>query len=513
MSRKEAFARNVLSSTTGVTVNIAVALLLAPFIVGTLGVETYGVWALVVSLTGQYGVLDLGVRSAVSQYVARYLALDDREGVNRTVSTSFFLLCGMTVVGLAVTAGIAGTIHLWDSIPAADVPDARIAMLVTGSSVALTFPLMVFAASIYAARRMDIDQGLGIVERLLSVGLTVVLLRSGWRLTGLALATNPLSVLFNLLRAFLCFRVVPGLRVTLSRFSRESLREICGFGFFNFVVNAAERVFVYAGTLVIGIFLSAAAITYYSIAANLIPYFMALITAVLWTLTPYATTCDARGDREALRALLLKGTRGTLLLASIVGGGLIFLGRDFIRVWMGERFVSGETYPSSAVILGLLAISGLVRSFEGCGRQILLGMRRVRLLAMLAILEVALNLLVSSLLVGPLGILGVALGTLLPLLLTQGFLTSYFVVRLLGVDWRDLARSAIRGCVPALAAMAASWLLFDPLLHPAGWPGFLLKAVLIALPAPIVGWAVTLRREERELVLRRVFPARRGSEA
>jgi O-antigen/teichoic acid export membrane protein len=371
---------------------------------------------------------------------------------------------------------------------------------------------MVFAASIYAARRMDVDQGLGIVERLLSVGLTVALLRAGWGLKGLAVSTNALSVLFYLFRAFLCFRIVPGLRLSLSLVSRASVKEICGFGFFNFVVNAAERVFVYAGTLVIGIFLTAAAITYYSIAANLIPYFMALITAVLWTLTPYATACDARGDREALRALLLRGTRGTLLLASIVGGGLIFLGRDFIRVWMGDRFVSGEEYPSSAVILTLLAVSGLVRSFEGCGRQILLGMRRVRLLAMLAIIEVALNFLVSSLLVGRLGILGVALGTLLPLLLTQGFLTSYFVVRLLGVDWRELARSAIRGCVPALAAMAGAWLLLDPLLHPAGWPGLVLKAALIAFPAPLVGWSFTLKREEREMVLRRILPARRGSE-
>ncbi len=40
---------------------------------------------LIVGMTGYYGLLDLGIRSAVGQYVTRYWTAGDMEGVNRTL--------------------------------------------------------------------------------------------------------------------------------------------------------------------------------------------------------------------------------------------------------------------------------------------------------------------------------------------------------------------------------------------------------------------------------------------
>ena len=48
---------------------------LAAQIVGTM-------WALLVACTGYYGLMDLGIRSAVGQYVTRYWAKDDIDGVS-----------------------------------------------------------------------------------------------------------------------------------------------------------------------------------------------------------------------------------------------------------------------------------------------------------------------------------------------------------------------------------------------------------------------------------------------
>ncbi len=58
---------NALSSWAGLGVNIVVGLLLLPFVVAKLGQTGYGVWMLVGSIIGYYGLLDLGVSSAVSR--------------------------------------------------------------------------------------------------------------------------------------------------------------------------------------------------------------------------------------------------------------------------------------------------------------------------------------------------------------------------------------------------------------------------------------------------------------
>ena len=105
-SRKGVFARNITSNLAGYIVSAVVALFLSPFVISTLGALNFGMWTLLVSLTGYYGLLDLGVRSAVGQYVTRYWSRDDMDGVNRTFSTSMALLVLVAGVGLIVTVGL-----------------------------------------------------------------------------------------------------------------------------------------------------------------------------------------------------------------------------------------------------------------------------------------------------------------------------------------------------------------------------------------------------------------------
>ena len=79
---------NVLSN-YGVFFFTAVAsFFLSPFIVHRLGNETYGTWALLVSLVGYLGLLDLGVRGAVTRFIANTHASGDHDASSRYASTS-----------------------------------------------------------------------------------------------------------------------------------------------------------------------------------------------------------------------------------------------------------------------------------------------------------------------------------------------------------------------------------------------------------------------------------------
>ena len=50
-------------------VGVVISLFLIPFIVHHLGDRLYGFWSLVGTFVGYYGLLDLGLSSAVSQFV------------------------------------------------------------------------------------------------------------------------------------------------------------------------------------------------------------------------------------------------------------------------------------------------------------------------------------------------------------------------------------------------------------------------------------------------------------
>src|SRR5512146_2179686 len=92
-------------------VTTAVSLLMMPFIVHTLGDRMYGLWALVATLLGYYGLLDFGLTPAVCQHIAVALGRDDREACNGVVAASlrFFLVVGVVVLLLSGAVAACAT--------------------------------------------------------------------------------------------------------------------------------------------------------------------------------------------------------------------------------------------------------------------------------------------------------------------------------------------------------------------------------------------------------------------
>ena len=57
---------------------LVVMFLVSPFVINSLGKIEYGIWSLLVVVTGYMGMLDLGVRASTGRYVILYLGKGDR---------------------------------------------------------------------------------------------------------------------------------------------------------------------------------------------------------------------------------------------------------------------------------------------------------------------------------------------------------------------------------------------------------------------------------------------------
>ena len=71
-SRSARFAVLLLWNSAAFVVSLVSAFVLSPLVVRGLGIEAYGVWALVFSMLEYLNVVDLGIRSATVKYVAHH---------------------------------------------------------------------------------------------------------------------------------------------------------------------------------------------------------------------------------------------------------------------------------------------------------------------------------------------------------------------------------------------------------------------------------------------------------
>src|SRR5215831_1180957 len=115
--------RNVGSNSLGYVVNVAVGIALSRFIRDSLGNAGTGIWSLVVSFVGYYGLLDVGIRSAVGHYVATYHSRREPLQVNRILGSALAMMLLVAAVAAAITIAAAFWLPSW----IAQLNDLRVA--------------------------------------------------------------------------------------------------------------------------------------------------------------------------------------------------------------------------------------------------------------------------------------------------------------------------------------------------------------------------------------------------
>lgn len=515
MSLARTIARNVFSNAAGFFVNIAVGILLSPFVADQLGTAGFGFWNLLISCTGSYGLLDIGIRSAVGQYVTRYWAKGDVDGVSRTLSTAAVLM-GFGGLAVLLLGGVVTVVGPWIfHLDGVDDGTARTLFAIVAGGVAINFPLMIAQAATYARSRFDIATGIAIFERLSFAALAVWVLVEDHGLIGLAIANAASQTAANLARVIAAKRLLPGATVARRFFERSSVRELYGYSVFSVMINAGDQVLIHAASLIIPMLVGASSLALYGVGANLVGYMLALVSTIAWTLTPHATASDARGDLQSVRALWIRGSRPILAFAAVIGGGIVFVGSDFIAAWMGPDYAAGiarakdgvtqiGTFTPSPWIASILVFGALARAAMTVGRQICFGLREVRPLARLSFAEAGLLIVLGFVLCAAFGEIGVAIASVTATAIVQLWYLPRFLSRRLDVPLSSFYASIPTAPVAVFATLFVIHLALDARLPHDTWNAVLVKAPIYGIPGLVAAFAFGTTRDEKQAILARL---------
>jgi len=449
--RKSEIIKNVGSSWFALGVNVVVGIFLSPYILHRLGDEAFGLWILIFSATGYYGLFDLGIRSSIVRYIAKYSATEEYDELNRLVNTAMFSYSGIGAVAMCITLIAAYYVDSIFRIPADFVVTARWLLLMVGTSVSLGFPLGVFSGILEGLQRFYLLNFTSISSTLIRALLIVVALRHGRGLLTVALVTVSLPLLNQFVNAAAVFRHLP-LRLGIQYVNRSSLRRIASYSGTTFLIIVAGRLRFKSDALVIGTFVSAAAVTYFTIGARLVDYSSEVVSSLAQLFVPMSSQSQAKGDMDGLRKILVVGNRACAFIIFPITAILTILGKSVIEAWVGPKYVA-TSYP---VMLVLLYPMTLMLAQSASGRT-LWGMAKHRTWAWVVLAEGAANLILSVILVRPYGIMGDAIGTAIPLTCSMILFLPHHLCRLLGIKLKTYLYRAfvfpLALCVPLVAVL------------------------------------------------------------
>jgi len=484
-------------------VSILVGLASVPIGLHYFGPVRYGIWMVVTSMLAYLSLSQLGIGTAAQTLIAKTVEPSHQRAILRR-SLSLLTLSSLIFVSgfLLLAHYLPGWIGILGEVPSSFQYEATRAVLTIGVLFLLGLPMIGFSAAFTGVQEMYWKQFYGALTAVARLGalIATVLLRGS--LVTLALLTGLGSVAVGMLSGIHFLLTHPDIRPQLEGqvAGAPSVRLILTTGARFFAISIAGMIIWNTDNWVISHFLGFGEVTPYAVTFRLFAVGFSLFTMVNWVLWPMYGRAAGTDQWVWVQRTYVRATS----LLPVVGGllwiGGIAFAREIISLWVGP-----SAYGGGLTVMALGGF-GYCLSLNICHSTVLSGLNAIRNVVAITVLEAALNISISLILIGLLGIGGVALGTFVAAL-PAVFLLPLDVARQTGGKIRfRLKPIAIHATTVLFPALIAMYLLGA--YGPSGWSGTLMRVTVMMLYLGFSWYVspVVLRRfigdKSRELLVR-----------
>tara|TARA_R110002072_G_scaffold192855_2_gene349995 strand:+ start:12788 stop:14293 length:1506 start_codon:yes stop_codon:yes gene_type:complete len=451
-------------------VKLVVTLLFTPILVASLGVDGYGLYALVGALAAYLYILDFGMNDSVMRFFVAH--------ENDTVERDVFLarMLGLySLVGALILLGAYAMSLMAEPVFGANFTPEQVEMLstmimITGVGAAFLVALNPFGALLSATESFVFLRSMEIAATVLSALVMVVVLRAGGGAVQIVMVSTASVITQAVLRLVYAAFVLHA-RVRIGLPDRKTLTRVAGYAAPIFVVMIAETLFWKLDNILIGATIGAAPIAVYAIGVTFNKYFMSFATALSRVMTPeIIRQVDQGADASALTDLMIRISRIQAMFLLLILSALTVFGQRFLVLWLGPEFA-----PSYWVMLAIL----IPYTFEltGNARNIILQVKglywqRSAITLAMAVLNVPLTLWLLQVW----GVIGAAISTGIAVMVGYVLIALLLKFRV-GMEIGRYWLATARGILPLAAVVTALGLWAERYL-PGGWNALMLGGLV-----------------------------------
>ena len=498
---------NTLYNTFGRFWGIMVGVFLTPYIISRIGVDRFGVWAVVGVVTGYFGLLDLGVGASFVKYISEFYARKEYNKISHIVNTGFTLYFILAIVSFLLVYLLKNPILAFLNMPVYLRHEAGIVLVMGIALFGASNAMSPFLAIQGGLQRMDISNNIGIGLSIVNIAGTVFFLEKGFGIIGLMINNVIIFMILAVVNVIAARFLMPELRFRLFYIDRVIFRKILNFGYNMQIAKVSGMIASHTDKILITCFLSIGLVTFYQLGSSVVYYAASLAGILTSALMPAFSEIEARGERSRLIEAYMRSMKYISFVIAPIFIYLAISAEQVIFIWLGYG------YERSAVIIQILAGAFLINTIAQVPLSVSMAMDKPRLVAVGSLITIISNIILSGLLIKLFGFTGAAWGTLVAV--NAG--TIYFMARL-NAEMRIPTKNLVRVVMPYfISCAAASTVIFmvnsfigRSFFHPG--PGriesmvlFLAKGLLfLASYLVSVFWLKPFNADELEVIKRKI---------
>ncbi len=462
-----------LISYSAMAFNILAGLIYTPWMVDKIGRDNYGLYTLANSLIAIF-MLDFGLSSAVSRFVAKYRAEKREQDIRNIVGIIYKLYLIIDAVLLVIFTVLFFFLgQIYKELSPSELQTFRILYIIISSYHLITFPFTPLNGILNAYEKFPQLKFCNLLYHLLSVAFVVAVLLFSSNVIIVIIATT-LAHLVTVLVRFIIVKTSIQLKINFRASEKGIYKNLFSFTAWTTIISVMQRFTHSFAPSVLGITSGVLEIGLYAPAVTLEGYFFTLGSTINGMFLPRISKHIANKEEHKILSLMIKVGRYQAMVLGLVFIGFVCVGKDFMLLWMGPEFE--KTYYLAMIIL----LPTLISCTQQIAKTTVIAKKLIRYQAICMIFTGCFGLLISYLLSLKVGAFGVCIGTALTAILNITFMNVIYKKKA-GINVFEFYKKCYLKLLPCYGISLAAGFCTSSVIPLGGWLGLAIKAALITV--------------------------------
>lgn len=417
LNRNTQFLKQLGSSYAVFGVNTLIMIFQTPLLLNYVGSDTYGIWLLAQNIGNYLTLLNMGF---ISVMINKY-AFGDPLSQERNFSTVFFSILFFTILSFCVFVIIVFNLtSIFTITPGLEFLAKDIFLLMYFVFV-LNFIASYFDSLLYYISGNIITKNIIEIARISALFLLYwVGVKLNLGIHNLCLIYIGVTLLFSIITIVFALKL-SGVKISLKHFDFGLMKNYFIPGA-SYLMLGVTQVFVFNGdNLIIASLLGTSQLTAYTLSFRLSDVAIKLIRKLTDTKTPQYISLLKQKEYGKLKKIFFKIQWPVVVLSLLACAFISLFGKEILELWLGE----GHGFDRNIIIVFALYI--VVSNVYYSNWVILNITGDQRALSKVALIEVVVNVTLSIILCKFMGLIGIALATLISTTALGLFYSQYRV--------------------------------------------------------------------------------------
>lgn len=466
MKKNNQFQAGVILSYLLLICNTFYGFIITPFILNCIGANTYGIYKTVSALSASLAVMDLGLGTTMTRYMAKFHAEDNKKEASNFVAMLIVQFSIITVLIIGVGSVLTSSMSLiyGGSFNINELKLARQLFSVLVLNMVLRLFENMLTGVISGYERFAIANGI----KLMSVSFkffSIIILLPIVRNVLVIVVLETITVLGVIIYfVFYCIKKI-GIIPKLAKWDWATFGESFKYTILMFIQTLTVQFNGQIDSVLIGAQIGATSVTIYSMSLTIYGMYENLSGSIANLMLPSVTKQVVSGcSMNELQRTVAKAGRIQFFFLAAALGGFSVLGKEFFYVWLGSG------YEDCYYLTLLLIVPVTIPMMQNVCLSILRAQNRMLYRTVTLSISCLINLFLTLVGINLWGYWGAAIGTMAATIANIFFMNIYYK-RKLGFHvlklFKDIVGKTLICCVVAVAFTAVvhnlvrgSWLTF-----------------------------------------------------